>query len=288
MGMEKVGLLKRWLRGRLPPPRRALEVHSLKRSIFSSKEYLMKTSEIIPFSFEGAQLRVINVDDKVYFVAKDAAEMLDYKNPRQAVRQHCKHAVAAGALTSNAPFNPCFWAESAITAGGLEISLLDPQTALIPEGDLWRLIMRSTKPEAQRIEAWVMENVLPSIRKTGRYEMNAASSSQALEKVADAIASLAKTQGDLADRVSALENGDSIAALTAQAKAIAAIANRIEPPRTRRNFSDDEKRRINEMHRAGYNAGKIARELDRSADSVRTYLWHERKFGRGAFRGAPL
>jgi hypothetical protein len=46
---------------------------------------------------------------------------------------------------------------------------LDPQTKLIPESDLWRLIIKSNMPEAVKIEAWVMEEVLPSIRKSGGY-----------------------------------------------------------------------------------------------------------------------
>ncbi|MCC8069026.1 MAG: DUF3486 family protein, partial [Ruminococcus sp.] len=39
----------------------------------------------------------------------------------------------------------------------------------IPEGDLYRLIVRSKLPSAERFERWVMEEVLPSIRQTGGY-----------------------------------------------------------------------------------------------------------------------
>ncbi|EJF06533.1 prophage antirepressor [Thiovulum sp. ES] len=49
---------------------------------------------------------------------------------------------------------------------------LDPQTKLIPESDIWRLIIKSRLPEAEKIEEWIMEEVLPQIRKTGSYSIS--------------------------------------------------------------------------------------------------------------------
>ena len=40
---------------------------------------------------------------------------------------------------------------------------------IIPESDLYRLIMRSNMPDAERFQDWVMEEVLPKIRKHGGY-----------------------------------------------------------------------------------------------------------------------
>jgi Rha family phage regulatory protein len=130
-------------------------------------------NQTIPFSFEGNPLRAIHEGDKVYFVAKDAAIMLDYANPRQAIIQHCKNAITAGSLISRPP--------------------LDPQTVLIKEADLWRLIIKSTKPEAQKIELWVMEEVLPSIHKTG---------SSSLESGANAYEGFASFNGESHNAVS--------------------------------------------------------------------------------------
>ena len=39
----------------------------------------------------------------------------------------------------------------------------------IPEGDLYRLIIRSKLSSAERFEKWVFEEILPTIRKTGGY-----------------------------------------------------------------------------------------------------------------------
>lgn len=46
---------------------------------------------------------------------------------------------------------------------------LHPQTNLITEKDVYRLVMNSKLPAAQEFEEWVVSEVLPSIRKTGAY-----------------------------------------------------------------------------------------------------------------------
>lgn len=106
-------------------------------------------NDVTSFMFEGRPVRVVITTGEPEFVAKDAAEILGYANPQKAVRDHCKHAHPVGV---NDSFTP-----------------LDPQTIVIPEGDLYRLVIRSNMPEAERFEAWVMDEVLPSIRKTGSY-----------------------------------------------------------------------------------------------------------------------
>ena len=45
-------------------------------------------------------------------------------------------------------------------------------TKLIPESDVWRLIIKSRLSEAEKIEKWIFEEVLPAIRKTGKYSMS--------------------------------------------------------------------------------------------------------------------
>ncbi|MDD2463824.1 MAG: BRO family protein [Desulfobulbus sp.] len=92
-------------------------------------------------------------NNEVYFVAKDAAIMLGYKDTTQAIRKNCKKAQPVGGRLVDAPHKV----------------VLDPQTNIIPESDLWRLIIKSNLPEAQKIEEWVMEEVLPGIRKNGGY-----------------------------------------------------------------------------------------------------------------------
>ena len=92
-------------------------------------------------------VRIIEEDGKVLFCGSDVAKALGYANPRKAVREH-----ARGGTKRSIP-----------TTGG------NQEMTFIPEGDLYRLIVRSKLPTAERFEKWVFDEVLPTIRKTGGY-----------------------------------------------------------------------------------------------------------------------
>lgn len=96
---------------------------------------------------EFGQVRMANIDGKPYFVATDVATALGYATPRDAISRHCK-----GVVKHDTP-----------TSSGVQ------SMSYINEGDLYRLIMKSKLPSAERFEKWVMEEVLPSIRKNGGY-----------------------------------------------------------------------------------------------------------------------
>jgi anti-repressor protein len=107
-------------------------------------------NEIQVFNFNSNSVRVVVREGEPWFVAKDVAEVLGYNNPRDAIREHCKHAISGGVVFSDA-----IGREQAYT--------------IIPERDVYRLIMRSKLPGAERFEEWVVGEVLPSIRKHGAY-----------------------------------------------------------------------------------------------------------------------
>ena len=98
---------------------------------------------------EFGELITIEEGDKIYFVASDAAKMLGYKRPADAVTAHCK-----GSVKRRLPTN-----------GGMQ------EMKVIPEGDLYRLIANSELPSAEKFESWVFDEVLPAIRKTGGYHV---------------------------------------------------------------------------------------------------------------------
>lgn len=101
------------------------------------------------FTFDGKAVRVIVIDGEPWFVAGDVAQALGYARPADAVRAHCK-----GVGETQTP-----------SAGG-------PQTVkIIREADLYRLVLKSKLPTAQAFEAKVVEEILPSIRKTGSYSV---------------------------------------------------------------------------------------------------------------------
>lgn len=93
------------------------------------------------------QVRFITVEGKQYAVASDIAKALGYAIPSKAVNTHCK-----GVSKMEVPTN-----------GGVQEMLV------IPEGDIYRLIIKSKLPSAEKFESWVFDTVLVSIRETGGY-----------------------------------------------------------------------------------------------------------------------
>ncbi|HCQ5600256.1 Bro-N domain-containing protein [Clostridioides difficile] len=97
---------------------------------------------------EFGQIRMAEIDNKPYFVGKDVAKSLGYKNTNDAILRHCKGVVKHEGFKIN----------------GIKI-------ALITEGDVYRLIVGSNLPNAEKFESWVFDEVLPSIRETGQYQL---------------------------------------------------------------------------------------------------------------------
>ncbi len=96
------------------------------------------------FQFDNSQIRIIEKDGEPWFIAYDVANTLGYVKPNNAVNQHCKKILTT-------PFQG---------SGNINI---------IPESDVYRLIMRSKLPSAEKFEEWVTGEVLPSIGKKGYY-----------------------------------------------------------------------------------------------------------------------
>jgi len=96
------------------------------------------------------EIRILEQNDgKVLFCGKDVADSLGYAIPSKAINAHCK-----GVSKLEVPTN-----------GGIQNMLF------ITEGDLYRLITHSRRPDAEKFERWVFDDVLPSIRKHGSYSM---------------------------------------------------------------------------------------------------------------------
>lgn len=96
---------------------------------------------------EFGEVRTVEIEGKPFFCGSDVAKALGYAIPSKAVNTHCK-----GVSKMEAPTN-----------GGVQ------ELLFIPEGDLYRLIVSSKLPTAEKFEHWVFDEVLPSIRKHGLY-----------------------------------------------------------------------------------------------------------------------
>jgi prophage antirepressor-like protein len=123
--------------------------------------------EIISKNFQdNSDIRIISIYSKEWFVAKDMAEILGYTNTNKAIKDHCKKTVNFIDLFKG---NDSLGLENLNLAKELGNNFKN--TKFISESDVWRLIIRSRLPEADKIEEWIMEEVLPSIRKTGSYSL---------------------------------------------------------------------------------------------------------------------
>ena len=96
---------------------------------------------------EFGSVRVIEENGKYLFCGADVAKALGYANSRKALIDHCKGVTKRDTLT----------------AGGMQ------QLSFIPEGDVYRLIVHSKLPSAERFDRWVFDEVLPTIRQHGAY-----------------------------------------------------------------------------------------------------------------------
>jgi prophage antirepressor-like protein len=108
-----------------------------------------ETAMTLPFHFEGREVRFVGSVDNPEWVAQDVCAVLGLTNVSKALyalAQNEKRALPQG----NVPLR------------GKELTVVN-------EPGLYRLIFKSTKPEAERFKSWVFHTVLPSIRKTGSF-----------------------------------------------------------------------------------------------------------------------
>lgn len=99
---------------------------------------------------EFGELRTLEINNEPYFVGKDIAETLDYKEPHKAIVKHIDE-------------------DDRIKYPITDELGRKQETWLINESGLYSLIMSSKLPNAKRFKRWVTSEVLPSIRKTGGY-----------------------------------------------------------------------------------------------------------------------
>ena len=109
-------------------------------------------TSIIPLSFETATIRIVEQDGAPWFVAKDVCDILGLKNSRQALTRLDDDEKADVTINDGSQMR---------------------KMATINESGLYSLTFTSTKSSAKRFKKWVTSEVLPSIRKTGKYKIKA-------------------------------------------------------------------------------------------------------------------
>ena len=106
-------------------------------------------SNIQVFNYEQNEIRTVEHEGGIWFVAKDVCDVLGFGNPRQAINTHIDDDEKD--------------VQNLDTPGGVQ------QMTIINESGLYTLALRSNKPNAKQFRKWVTGTVLPSIRKTGFY-----------------------------------------------------------------------------------------------------------------------
>ena len=110
-------------------------------------------NEMKIFNFEDNEVRTQTINGEPWFVGKDVADILGYSNPAKAIRDHVDDEDKG----QNDTFTP----------GGMQIM------TIVNESGLYSLVFKSQLPSAKRFKRWVTSEVLPTIRKTGSYQIPA-------------------------------------------------------------------------------------------------------------------
>ena len=107
-------------------------------------------NDITIFNHLGNDIRVMTAEDGApLFCAEDVAKALGYSDPKDALARHCRGVGKYYPIVDDLGHTQ--------------------ETRFITEADLYRLVFNSKLPTAEKFEAWVVDEVLPSIRKHGMY-----------------------------------------------------------------------------------------------------------------------
>lgn len=133
-------------------------------------------SNIIPFHFESHAVRVVEIDGDPWFLASDVCRALEHSDTSTAVKRLDEEDKLLQTIF---------------------VSGQNRQVIVINESGLYNLILTSRKEEARKFKRWVTSEVLPSIRKTGKYNYQnqiPTTLSEALRLAADQVEKIEEQQ----------------------------------------------------------------------------------------------
>ena len=118
------------------------------------------------FKYEATELPVIKYEDEIWFKAVAVATILKYTNQRKAIRDHVdpEDKRKLSELMSKSKRNESFRFKTVPLKGNEGNSLY------LSESGLYSLVLRSKLESAKAFKQWITKDVLPSIRKTGKYD----------------------------------------------------------------------------------------------------------------------
>lgn len=150
------------------------------------------STQIVPFNFDGAQVRVVTIDGEPWFVLADLARVLDIAAPARLAARLDEGVRQTHTLS---------------TPGG-------PQAmTVVSEAGMYEVVIRSDKPDAARFRRWITAEVLPTIRRTGSYGTPALTGPELLARaVIEAQAMIQAREAQVAELTPRAEAWDALAA----------------------------------------------------------------------------
>ncbi len=131
-------------------------------------------TNLTSFNFQAQPISVLTINGEPWFVAKEVCYVLELPNVGQALSRLKEYEKNTIIINDGTPGNP--------------------NQAIISESGLYRLVLTSRKPQAEPFQDWVVQEVLPSIRKTGSYVTQQLSPGQLLKLQADALIAIEERQ----------------------------------------------------------------------------------------------
>lgn len=107
-------------------------------------------SALLSFQFKQESVRLVMIEEEPWFVAADLCAILGLSNVTMALRRLDDDQVTLNLIEGASNGKP---------------------VNIVSESGMWMLVLRSDKPEAVELRRWLSREVLPSLRKTGRYEV---------------------------------------------------------------------------------------------------------------------
>lgn len=120
-------------------------------------------NEVQLFNFENHEVRSLVINSEPWFVGKDVAEVLGYKNQNDALVKHVDD-------------------EDKDTIAIRDSIGRNRNTPIINESGLYSLVLSSKLPSAKKFKRWVTSEVLPALRKTGQYQVKELSGQELMAK----------------------------------------------------------------------------------------------------------
>ena len=218
------------------------------------------TTDIQVFeSVDFGKVRIIEMNGEPYFVGKDVAEILGYSNINKAIQMHVdEEDKKVLDFKGFSHFGNTLWGKNDFS-----------NKTVINESGLYSLILSSKLPKAKEFKRWVTSEVIPSIRKTGRYAVPNMPNMDKLSLTTQCLINLEiannQLRKDLDGAVQRIEELESAVQRSVKAKPSKHAPVAAEP----KAWSEREKDYLRKAYALGQTDVEIAADMGRTVDSIK-------------------